>query len=59
MRIILTLVVVSFCLLCGVLVVDSGLFEPGPAQQRCILLSNTNADEKSQGSTAPTEENAD
>jgi YidC/Oxa1 family membrane protein insertase len=44
-RIILTLAVLGFCVLCGVLVVESGLFEDAPASGRaCILLQKTAGD---------------
>ncbi len=57
MRIALTLVVVGFCLFCGWLVVESGLFEcsltnSGP----CILLQRTTGDENSSDANVPAEE---
>ncbi len=59
MRITLTLVVVGFCLFCGWLVAESGLFEFGwPVGQSCILLQQTVVDDKSSATNVPIEESA-
>jgi len=57
MRIALTLVVVGFCLFCGWLVVESGLFEcSAPNSGPCILLQRTIGDKNSSDANAPYEE---
>jgi len=72
MRLILTLVVVVFCLFCGWLVIESGLFEGSQTQdaafgvaenssqagQVCILLQKTTSNEKSGAANVPTKEAA-
>ena len=57
MRIALTLVVVGFCLFCGWLVVESGLFECSlPNSGPCILLQRTTDDKNSSDANVPAEE---
>ncbi len=57
MRIALTLVVVGFCLFCGWLVVESGLFECSlPNSGPCILLQRTTGDKNSSDANVPAEE---
>jgi len=57
MRIALTLVVVGFCLFCGWLVVESGLFECSlPNSGPCILLQRTADDKNSSDANVPAEE---
>jgi len=57
MRIALTLFVVGFCLFCGWLVVESGLFEcPALNSETCILLQSTMGNENSGAVNAPAEE---
>ncbi len=59
MRVILTLIVVGFVVLCGWLVVESGLFEnSSQGRQSCILLQKTTGNQKSNTLNAPTGENA-
>ncbi|MHC4657709.1 MAG: membrane protein insertase YidC [Planctomycetota bacterium] len=54
MRIVLTLIVVGFCLVCGWLVADSGLFESSAAGGKsCILLQRTTANEGRESAGAP------
>jgi YidC/Oxa1 family membrane protein insertase len=54
MKIALILIVVGFCFFCGVLVVESGVFETSqPARQPCILLQQT-VDRDSGGSAEST-----
>jgi len=57
MRIALTLVVVGFCLFCGWLVVESGLFECSlPNSGPCILLQSSTGDKNSSDANVPAEE---
>jgi YidC/Oxa1 family membrane protein insertase len=57
MRIALTLVVVGFCLFCGWLVVESGLFEcPLPNSGPCILLQSSTGDKNISDANVPAEE---
>lgn len=48
-KIALTFVVIVFCLFCGVLVVQSGLFEETPTSSGCILLQSATAGTSSDG----------
>ena len=57
MRIALTLVVVGFCLFCGWLVVESGLFECSlPNSGPCILLQRTTGNKNIGEANVPAEE---
>ena len=57
MRIALTLVVVGFCLFCGWLVVESGLFECSlPNSGPCILLQSSTGDKNNSEANVPAEE---
>lgn len=57
MRIALTLVVIGFCLFCGWLVVESGLFECSlPNSGPCILLQRATDDKNSSDADVPAEE---
>ncbi|MFB0525149.1 MAG: hypothetical protein ACETVZ_06375, partial [Phycisphaerae bacterium] len=58
MRTALFLFVIVFCLFCGLLVIESGLFENRPqAEQRCILLQQTTTNEKQDTASGPALEN--
>jgi len=58
MRTALFLFVIVFCLFCGLLVIESGLFENRPqAEQRCILLQQTTTNKKQDTASAPAPEN--
>jgi len=59
MRVILTLIVAGFVAFCGLLVVESGLFECSALNsETCILLQRTTGNEKSEAVNAPAEKNA-
>jgi len=59
MRMALTFFVVGFCLFCGWLVVESGLFEsPVLNLETCILLQSTIGNKNSGAAKAPAEKNA-
>jgi len=57
---ILALILIGFCVFCGWLVVESGLFEGCRAAEklRCILLQKTTADSTTGAAEAPAEEGA-
>ncbi|MHC4394940.1 MAG: membrane protein insertase YidC [Planctomycetota bacterium] len=59
MRLVLTLVAAGFVALCGVLVIQSGLFENNPAgrQTPCILLQQTTGGENNQATNPPASKN--
>jgi YidC/Oxa1 family membrane protein insertase len=54
----LILVVAGFCLLCGALVIESGLFDNPPVTERgCILLQNVAADQQTETPNLPVSNN--
>ena len=53
----LTLVVIGFVVLCGWMVVESGVFDSqGPNSGACILLQSTTGNENGAATNAPPEE---
>ncbi len=58
MKIVLTLFLVGFVVLCGGLVVESGLFETDRAGQPCILLQQTTVGYKPETANPTAEKNA-
>ncbi len=57
MKISLTIVVVGFCLFCGWLVIETGIFEhQGVNSGACILLQSTPGNQNSPAANAPVEE---
>ena len=54
----LILIVAGFCLLCGALVIESGLFDNSSAAGRgCILLQNVAADQQAETPNLPASNN--